>query len=88
MRASTCVERVGPEWPCLDQSQVRAQVGCDAVGFRRWDNKGVDAEPATPSREGTEVLWIQANAEGALITPSIVGGWCLASGLPLTRRER
>jgi hypothetical protein len=51
MRASICVEMVGPERPFLDQIQVCAQVGCDAVGYRRWDNKCLDAEPATPSRE-------------------------------------
>jgi len=85
MRASICVERIGPERPFLDQSQVGAQAGCEAVGFRRWANKGLDGEPAMPSQEWTEVLWIQANAEGAPITPSIVGAWCLASGLPLTR---
>lgn len=51
MRASICVEMVGPERPFLDQIQVGAQAGCDAVGFRRWDNRCLDAEPATPSRE-------------------------------------
>jgi hypothetical protein len=65
MRASICVEMVGPERPFLDQIQVGAEVGSDAVEFRRWDNKYVDAEPATPSREWTEVLWIQANRGGS-----------------------
>ena len=69
-RAAIYVEMVGPERPFLDQIQVCAQVGCDAVGFRRWDNKCLDAGPATPSREQTEVLWIQANVEGAPITPA------------------
>lgn len=67
MRASICVEMVALERPFLDQIEVDAEVGCDAVEFRRWDNKYVDAEPTTPSREWTEVLWIQANRGGSLI---------------------
>jgi hypothetical protein len=51
MKALICVDPALAERPFLDQIQVRAQVGCDAVGFRRWDKKCLDAEPATPSRE-------------------------------------
>jgi hypothetical protein len=67
MGASTCAEMASPERSFLDRLQEGALVGRDAVEFRHWDNKDVDAVRATPAREGPEMLCIQANRGGSPI---------------------
>jgi sugar phosphate isomerase/epimerase len=67
MKALICVDPALAELPFLDRIQKAVEIGYDSVELWNWDCTDTDAEPTTPSREWTEVLWIQANRGGSLI---------------------